>query len=292
LGSAAGQQVQVVPTRPGLIDNSSLVQPSTYKVPNLTTEGGRLKTGVRLVRGKDFEILPERLWRALAMWYGGSPALQRQVIRNKEGKIELELNPLSIKLMKHQIVSRPAMSGGSHVAAVVGGYSAAAASMSLSSPYGSSTVPTTTRRYHAYQAAFSRCTTIQKIAEFLSQHLHIKQEDIRLWYFRDESTMRLLEDESLTLEDAGFKDEDSILVEIRSRDGTWPEEITSLVGTSGGDRRASGAAFCSTYSSVKGMAGLSNLGNTCYMNAALQCVANTKILAQYFNKNCQSGTAT
>ena len=34
------------------------------------------------------------------------------------------------------------------------------------------------------------------------------------------------------------------------------------------------------------MTGLNNLGNTCYMNAAIQCVSNTKILATYFNSNC------
>jgi hypothetical protein len=31
-------------------------------------------------------------------------------------------------------------------------------------------------------------------------------------FFRDESNMRLLENDSVTLEDAGFRDEDSILV--------------------------------------------------------------------------------
>jgi hypothetical protein len=35
---------------------------------------------------------------------------------------------------------------------------------------------------------------------------------MRLWFFRDESNMRLLENDAITLEDAGFRDEDSILV--------------------------------------------------------------------------------
>ncbi len=34
---------------------------------------------------------------------------------------------------------------------------------------------------------------------------------------RDENTMRLLDQENTTLEDAGFLDDDSILAEIRSR---------------------------------------------------------------------------
>ena len=68
-----------------------------------------------------------------------------------------------------------------------------------------------------------------------------------------------------------------------SRDGTWPEEISSLTN----DRRIAGTSpLNSAVQNVPGITGLNNLGNTCYMNAALQCVSNTKILAQYFQKNC------
>ena len=68
-----------------------------------------------------------------------------------------------------------------------------------------------------------------------------------------------------------------------SRDGTWPEEISSLTN----DRRIAGTSpLNSAVQNIPGITGLNNLGNTCYMNAALQCVSNTKILAQYFQKNC------
>ena len=42
--------------------------------------------------------------------------------------------------------------------------------------------------------------------------------------------MKMLDQENITLEDVGFQDDDAILAEIRSRDGTWPEEISSLCG--------------------------------------------------------------
>ena len=41
-----------------------------------------------------------------------------------------------------------------------------------------------TKRYHAYNASFSRRTTVRQISEFLSQRLHVKMEDMRLWNFK------------------------------------------------------------------------------------------------------------
>lgn len=172
------------------------MQPSSYRVTSLTAEGGRLKSSPRLTRGKDFELIPERLWKALVQWYGGSPSLPRQVIRTKEGNVELELYPLSVKLMKHQTVARPASANNNNVGSMptlMGGYSAAGgaamvtpySSMSNSSSSVTNTnMPSTMRRYHAYQCGFSRRTTVKQINDFLSTRLHIKMEDMRLWLFR------------------------------------------------------------------------------------------------------------
>ena len=269
-------------SRPGMIDTSGLIQTSPYRgITVLTGEGGKLKNSGKMSRGRDYELVPERLWKFLVQLYGGSPALPRQVIRNKTGRVELELNPLSTRILKHQTVARQP-----NVPTLVGGYSAAAlqAGVGVSAYHGFNGggggvgPPSVTRRYHAFQAAFSKRTAIGQIDEFLCSRLHVKHEDLRLWLYKgDESSMKMLDQENVTLEDVGFIDDDAILAEIRSRDGTWPEEISSLCG----DKRTES----DHHPLVPGVTGLNNLGNTCYMNSALQVVSSTKILAAYFKSN-------
>ncbi|CAB3992904.1 Ubiquitin carboxyl-terminal hydrolase 32, partial [Paramuricea clavata] len=64
-------------SKPGTIDNSCLVEQDVRKIQSLTADGGKLKCSVPLVRGRDFEIVPESVWKALVQWYTGSPALPR-----------------------------------------------------------------------------------------------------------------------------------------------------------------------------------------------------------------------
>lgn len=43
-----------------------------------------------------------------------------------------------------------------------------------------------------------------------------------------QNNMTLIEDEDFTLEELDIHDDDQILMEIRNKDLTWPEEIGSL----------------------------------------------------------------
>ncbi|CAB3376870.1 Hypothetical predicted protein [Cloeon dipterum] len=267
--------------RPGPVDNTSLVVPPPVtginKIPPLTAEGGKLRRS-NLVKGRDYQLLPLALWKALEQWYGGSPALPRQVIRPTDGaEPELELYPLVLKIMRHQTNPRPPNQQQTW-SDVVGGYGAAAL---VSAGYGYVPQSTTPKRYVAYMAAFSKLATIRQVYEFLCSTLKLRAEDVRLWHCKDEINMVLLEEEELSLETLGVEDDSQLLLEVRNKDLTWPEEMGSLQQQQQQNSRRQSMLG----PTEKGATGLNNLGNTCFMNAALQCVSNTRPLTQYFIKN-------
>uniref|UniRef100_A0A6I8P540 Ubiquitin carboxyl-terminal hydrolase 32 n=1 Tax=Ornithorhynchus anatinus TaxID=9258 RepID=A0A6I8P540_ORNAN len=130
------------------------------------------------------------------------------------------------------------------------------------------------KRVLAYTGCFSRMQTIKEIHEYLSQRLRIKEEDMRLWLYNSENYLTLLDDEDHMLEYLKIQDEQHLVIEVRNKDMSWPEEMSFIANSSKIDRHK--------VPTEKGATGLSNLGNTCFMNSSIQCVSNTQPLTQYF----------
>ncbi|KAJ8312385.1 hypothetical protein KUTeg_009758 [Tegillarca granosa] len=244
------------PQKPGAIDNSPLLVTNTYKVMTLTNEGGRLRKDTMLVRGKDFELVPEAVWRALSVWYGGNIPLPRTVVTSSsnDGIPELELYPVTVRLLRHQVINQRSvpMTTFTGMMSGIGG-------MALSTVSNLTATNTTHRRYLAYIAAFSKQHTLQQVYEFLCTKLRLAREDTRLWKI-------------------GNKEDNSyhfyFIFLVRNKDLTWPEEMSQLAKNK--------TCRKDQVPTHRGATGLNNLGNTCFMNAAVQCVSNTWPLTQYF----------
>uniref|UniRef100_A0A671LET4 ubiquitinyl hydrolase 1 n=1 Tax=Sinocyclocheilus anshuiensis TaxID=1608454 RepID=A0A671LET4_9TELE len=243
--------------RPGAIDNQPLVTTEPMKAPTLTMEGGRLKKSQQLVSGRDFETVPEPVWRALYHWYGANLSLPRPVIMSiVAAQPELELFPRYLLFLRQQPATR---SPQSNIWVNMGNVPSPNAPL---------------KRVLAYTGCFSRMGTIKDIHEYLSQRLRIKEEDMRLWLYNSENYLTLLDDEDHTLESLKIQDEQHLVIEVRNKDMSWPEEMSFIANSSKIDRHK--------VPTKKGATGLSNLGNTCFMNSSIQCVSNTKPLTEYF----------
>lgn len=75
-----------------------------------------------------------------------------------------------------------------------------------------------------------------------------------------------------TIRKYSFNESTQILVEIQNNDSSWPEELYDLAKDS----------QTSDNRSTAGLVGLTNLGNTCFLNAPVQCLSHSPVLRDYF----------
>ncbi|KAL2096161.1 hypothetical protein ACEWY4_008309 [Coilia grayii] len=256
---------------PGALGQALSLTSEKAEAPTLTMEGGRLKRSPALTVGRDFETVPEPVWRALYHWYGANLSLPRPVIQHtKTGQPELELFPRYLLFLRQQPATRTPQS---NIWVNMGMTSLRMFPEHI--PRGNVPSPNAPlKRVLAYTGCFSRMSTIKDIHEYLSQRLRIKDEDMRLWLYNSENYLTLLDDEDHTLESLKIQDEQHLVIEVRNKDMSWPEEMSFIANSSKIDRHK--------VPTEKGATGLSNLGNTCFMNSSIQCVSNTKPLTDYF----------
>uniref|UniRef100_A0A2K5RDJ2 Ubiquitin carboxyl-terminal hydrolase n=1 Tax=Cebus imitator TaxID=2715852 RepID=A0A2K5RDJ2_CEBIM len=131
---------------------------------------------------------------------------------------------------------------------------------------------------------FSKADTIATIEKEMRKLFNIPADrETRLWNKYMSNTYEQLSKLDNTVQDAGLYQGQVLVIEPQNEDGTWPRQTLQSIGS----------GFSASYNCQEspsshiqpGLCGLGNLGNTCFMNSALQCLSNTAPLTDYFLKD-------
>uniref|UniRef100_A0A1I7ZCM3 Ubiquitin carboxyl-terminal hydrolase 48 n=1 Tax=Steinernema glaseri TaxID=37863 RepID=A0A1I7ZCM3_9BILA len=268
------------PTEVPSIDNTPILLAKSEvhwinKLDSITEEGALLKEGIS--ERRDYELVSPSLYRALERWFG---------VSNKETVVRRVRLPNSCREHRsYQCESprSPRMENLSLDAFFVDLYPV----MILASKHQAveGWIPNSfgpTLKYTPFCRLTATCeSTATEILSQLRDHMKVRDpECIRLWILEIDSKPKkiLVSDDALRLRSIGVQNTVQVLVELRNADMSWPEEIARL-------RNSSDSLVESTNGEngrPSGVTGLYNMGNSCYLNSALQCLSNIPKLTQFF----------
>ncbi|XP_054625989.1 ubiquitin carboxyl-terminal hydrolase 11 isoform X1 [Dunckerocampus dactyliophorus] len=124
-------------------------------------------------------------------------------------------------------------------------------------------------------AQFSRTDNIQSIQLAMCRAFSLPQSsECHLWMKSSDNNCERLRNVHMSVLDACLSSGMTVIMETRNTDGTWPSSRPQIMRNSVEDQ--------DSYRGQPGICGLTNLGNTCFMNSALQCLSNTPPLTEYF----------
>ncbi|CAK7340304.1 unnamed protein product [Dovyalis caffra] len=275
--------------RPPSIDNSDLIYDANSEESNVGIE-----IHDTLLEGRDYVLLPQEVWNQLYSWYGGGPALARKVISSGLSQTEfaVEVYPLRLQLLvmpkgdRFAIrISKKETIGELHKRACEI-FDLNLEQVCIWDYYG--------HRKHALMNDMDKTlddANLQMDQDILVEVHNNANGTASSGSIRSaqgngstvkEASSFLLEPSKSSLSIAGGL---SASKGASRGSSTELSQSPNLTSQSRELDNTYGISTVTTRGSSGGLIGLQNLGNTCFMNSAIQCLVHTSEFAKYFRED-------